>query len=117
MKLKLVKLFLFSTLATLVMLFVACYLWTDFQLIEVANVMFWVGAVTLIAGSSSFYPRNQYQGQSVAMMTTLKNKAPDTAESARLNEHKMAKRMVQGLVIAGPGIILMIISLLAFSNN
>ena len=111
------KLFSISSLVTLTMLFIACYVWTNFQPIEVANLMFWVGAIPIIAGGSFFYPHNKYQGQSVAMMTTLKDKVPDTAESFRHNEHKKTQRMVQGIAIATPGIILMILSWLVISNN
>jgi len=90
-------------------------LWTDFELTQVANIMFWVGTITMIAGGSYFYPSNKYQGSSVSMMTTLKDAPLENLDTIRIKEKRKTKRMIQGLSIATPGIMLMIISWWMFS--
>ena len=111
------KLFLVSTAASVVMLVAACALWTDFKILEIANVMFWIGALIAVIGSGFFISvYNKYHGQSVAIMTTLKHYVPDDEHSITLKEKQKSRRIANGLAVAAPGILMIIISWVIFAE-
>ncbi len=111
------KLFLVSTAASVVMLVIACALWTDFKILEIANVMFWIGALIAVIGSGFFISvYNKYHGQSVAIMTTLKHYVPDDEHSIKLKEKQKSRRIANGLAVAAPGILMIIISWVIFAE-
>ena len=115
-----VKCFFISLISTVMLIVAASFLFTEFKPDQVANVIFWVGAVTMVVGLMSaglLVPTyNKYQGQTVAIWTTLKNFSPVNEEPIeQKNKHKIEK-LILGLSIAAPGMTLMIVSLWLFSK-
>ena len=107
-----VKLFILSTIVSMVALLVSCNLWTDFEITQVSNVMFWVGAVVIIVGGSNFFPASKFQGQSEAAMYSLRYKnSVDHRGAAIKRETQLTQRMIRGTFIALPGLVLVLIAL------
>jgi len=107
------KLLFISAAGTFIALLISCYLWTDFEVEEVANIMLWVGALVIILGGSNFFPSSNYLGQSEASMFSLRfNKGPDHQGTIDKKESEITRRGIQGVFIALPGILLVIIALL-----
>ncbi len=118
MKLNAPKLFLISTTLSVAVVVIACMFWTEFEILEVANIMFWVGALTIVIGGGFFISiHNKYHGQSVAIMTTLKHHVPEDEHTLKIKEKRNSRRIVSGLAVAAPGVMLIIISWLIFANS
>ena len=118
MKHNALKLFFISATLCVALVVMACMFWTDFKILEVANIMFWVGALTVVIGGGFFISiHNKYHGQSVAIMTTLKHHVPDDEHSLKAKEKRKSRRIVNGLAVAAPGVILIILSWMIFANS
>ena len=106
--------FLISSLTNALVIIVACFLWTDFKIQQVANIMFWVGALTVIIGlitAGLVVPvANKYSGQTVAIWTTLKHAVPAQEISTKIGRDKKIQKFKIAASISIPGIILLIIS-------
>ncbi len=118
MKLSPLKLFVMSATLSVALVVMVCLFWTGFKVLEVANIMFWIGALTVVIGGGFFISvYNKYHGQSVAIMTTLKHYVPDDEHSIIIKEKQRSRRIVNGLAVAAPGILLIILSWLIFANS
>lgn len=107
------KLFVLSLTASAVVLLVSCYIWTDFEVKQISNVMFWVGAFVTIVGGSNFFPGSKFQGQSEAAMYSLRYKnSSDHRGTLSKKETELTQRMIRGACIALPGLLLVLIALL-----
>ncbi len=108
------KWFLISSLTNILILIVACSLWTDFEIPQVANIMFWVGAATVIVGlitAGLFVPAaNKYSGQTVAIWTTLKHVAPKQQRSTKMDGKEIMRKITTAISISFPSVTLLAIS-------
>ena len=102
-----------SSLTNALVLLVACVLWTEFEILQVANVMFWVGALTVIVSiiaGGLFVPANKYYGQTLAIWTTLKYASPNQQLPTKMARDEIIQKLKIATSISIPGIILIIIS-------
>ena len=108
-----VKWLILSTCTNIALVVSACILWSEFKLEQIATISFWVGAITTIVGAISAgllsSTVNKYQGQSVAIMSTLRHINPDNNQ-IESSIKKQFPKLKLGLSIATPGIVLMLVS-------